>query len=111
LYFFAHNFLLIFAQVRDYPGAQADHCIAENRTNKLSTDAPSSEKTTFLLFYAFMAYKYDRYCHIVTEPFFQRYYAWQITGHRYVQIINFFHLLRQNGLEGMWNRYVIFVYF
>ncbi|OXA37210.1 hypothetical protein Fcan01_28016 [Folsomia candida] len=88
-------------QGQDSKRASKMDCLA-NKTNKLATDIPSSNKAMTILDFGIASFKNDRHCHFAIEPFFKRHNSMQIRGYRFWSFIRLFHLFREVGLEGMW---------
>lgn len=78
-----------------------------NPNNRLATDIPKSEMFIGLLLYGTPSYPNGKFCHYLTEPFFQRVFATKVTGIKHKNIITYMNRLREIGVEAHWHKYAV----
>jgi hypothetical protein len=85
----------------DYANDTSVSCLARKKNN-LATDVGQSELGWVVM--KFQSEAEERFCHVVPEPFFRRYFATLVRGRGHEKIVRFLFLAREVGILGFWYR-------
>jgi hypothetical protein len=83
----------------DYANDTKASCLAKKKNN-LATDVGQSELGWIVM--EFQSEAKERFCHVVPEPFFRRYFATLVRGRGHEKIVRFLSLTREVGILGFW---------
>jgi hypothetical protein len=83
----------------DYSNDTKASCLAR-KNNNLATDVGQSEMGWVVM--EFQSEAKERFCHVVPEPFFRRYFATLVRGRGHEKIVRFLFLAREVGILGFW---------
>jgi hypothetical protein len=83
----------------DYSNDTKASCLAR-KNNNLATDVGQSELGWVVM--EFQSEAKERFCHVVPEPFFRRYFATLVRGRGHEKIVRFLFLAREVGILGFW---------
>jgi hypothetical protein len=82
-------------QAFDFANDTSDSCLARKKNN-LATDVGKSELSWKVM--TFQAKAKGRFCHVIPEPFFRRYFAMLVRGKGHERIVRFLSLTREVGI-------------